>query len=154
MVPKHGLRQDRAMPISILKSSRTREKKSLSKEETEAQKLLQKDLTDEPCELEQFLMRVGKIILNLETKLSRFEATNKKLVEAYEQSSDTEAAEQFQSVDADLIEGIIDKISELKVLKEAVEKKCRESEARYSLSLEQRVREVQEQMKHPVTHQK
>lgn len=133
------------MPISSLKSGRTREKESLSKEQTEAQKLLQKDLNDDPRELEQFLMQVGKVILNLETKLSRFEATNKKLVEVYEQSSDTEAAEQFQSVldgDADFIEGIIDKISELKVLKEAVEKKCKESEARHNPSLEQRVREV------------
>ena len=72
---------------------------------------------------------------SLETKLSRFEATNEKLVETYEQNSDTEAAEQFQSVldgDADFIEGIINKISELKVLEEAVEKKkCKESEARY-----------------------
>ena len=45
-------------------------------------------------------------------------------MEAYEQSSNTEsaeAAEQFQSVldgDADFIEGIIDKILELKVLKD------------------------------------
>jgi len=139
------------MPISSLKSSRTREKKSLSKEETEAQKLLQKDLNDDPRELEQFLMRIGKILLNLKTKLSRFGATNKKLVEAYEQSSDTEAAEQFQSIldeDADFIEGIIDKISKLKVLKEAVEKKRKESEARHNPSLEQRAREVQEQTKH------
>jgi len=125
-----------------------REKRRVCQKSTKA---FQKDLNDDPHELEQFLMWIGKILLNLKTKLSRFEVTNEKLVEAYEQSSDTEAAEKFQPVldgDADFIEGIIDKISELKVLKEAVERKHRESEARHNPSLDQRVREVQEQMKH------
>ena len=54
-------------------------------------------------------------------------------MEAYDQGNDTEAAEQFQTVldeDTELTEGIIDKISQLKVVKEEVEKKRREMEAR------------------------
>ena len=140
------------MPIiSSLKSSRTREKKGLLKEETEAQKLLQKELNDDPREIGQFLMLVGKVLLNLETKLTRLEATTEKLVEAYDQGTDTEAAEQFQNVldeDTEFTEGIIDKISQLKVLKEEVGKKRREMEAHQNLSLEQRVTQVQEQVKH------
>ena len=87
----------------------------------------------------------------METKLTRLEATNEKLVEAYDQGTDTEAAVQFQNVldeDTDFTEGIIDKISQLKVLKEEVEKKRREMEARHNPSLEHRVTQVQEQVKH------
>ena len=36
--------------------------------------------------------------MNLETKLSRLESTNDKLIEAYEQSNDNEGAEQFQGI--------------------------------------------------------
>ena len=106
--------------ISSLKSSRTREKKSLLKEETEAQELLQKE-NDDTQEIGQFLMLVGKVLLNLETKLARLEATNEKLMEAYDQGNDAEAAEQFQNVldeDTELTKVIIDKISQLKVFKE------------------------------------
>jgi len=137
------------MPIiSGLKSSHTREKKSLLKEESEAQELLQRELNDDTREIGQFLLLVGKVLLNLETKLARLEATNEKLVEAYDQSSDTKAAEQFQKVldeDLDFTEGIIDKISELKVLKEEAEKKWKEIEAHNNLSLEA---QVQEKVKH------
>jgi len=41
---------------------------------------------------------IGKALLNLETKLTRLETANEKLVEAYEQAKDTEATEQFQTM--------------------------------------------------------
>ena len=130
-----------------------REKKGSLKKESEAQKLLQKELTDDTREIGQFLLLVGKVLLkfNLETKLARLEATYEKLVEVYNQGIDTEAAVQFQNVldeDTDFIEGIIDKISQLQVLKEEVEKKRREMEAHHNSSLEQRVTQVQELVKH------
>ena len=59
-------------------------------------------------------------------KLGRLEAINEKLVDAYDQGVDPEAAEQFQTVldkDHEFTYNIIDKISQLKVLKEEVEKK-------------------------------
>ena len=37
-------------------------------------------------------MFVGKVLLNLDTKLARLEATNENLVEAYDQGNDAEAA--------------------------------------------------------------
>ena len=95
-------------------------------------------------------MVIGKVLLNLETKLTRLEATNEKLIEAYDQSNDTEAVKHFQQVldeDSELTDNIIDKISQLKVLKEEAEKKRREIEASQSLSLEQRVTQVQEQVR-------
>ena len=54
-------------------------------------------------------------------------------MEPYDQNNDTEAPEQFQNVldeDTKFTDGIIDKISQLKVLKEKIEKKCRELETR------------------------
>lgn len=84
--------------ISSLKSSRTREKKCLVKEETEAQRLLQSELSDDPQEIGWSLLLIGKVLLNLETKLGRLEAINEKLVDAYDQGNDPEAAEQFQAV--------------------------------------------------------
>ena len=85
-------------------------------------------------------MGIGKVLLNLETKLTRLEAINEKLMEAYDQSTDTEAAENFQKVldeDIELTDRIIDKVSQLKVLKEA-EKKPREIEASQGSNLEQK----------------
>ena len=41
-------------------------------------------------------MGIGKVLLNLETKLARLEAMNEKLMEPYDQSTDTEAAESLQ----------------------------------------------------------
>jgi len=46
-------------------------------------------------DLLKFKFLIGKVLLNLETKLTRLETTNEKLAEAYEQAKDTEAAEQF-----------------------------------------------------------
>ena len=78
------------------------------------------------------IMVIGKALLNLETKLRRLEATNEKLLEAYDQSTDTEASEHFQQVlneDSKLTKRIIDKISQLKALKEEAEMISREIEA-------------------------
>jgi len=71
-------------------------------------------------------MSIKKILLNLETKLSRLETANEKLADAYDQSDDVEAAEQFQSVldeESEFTDGIIVKISQLKILKGEVERK-------------------------------
>ena len=38
---------------------------------------------------------IGKVLLNLETKVAKLETTNEKLADVYEQAEDTEAAEQF-----------------------------------------------------------
>ena len=49
---------------------------------------------------------------------------NDKLAEAYEQNEDTDGAEQFQTTldeDSELVDGIIDKMSQLKILKEELE---------------------------------
>ena len=127
--------------ISSLKSNRTREKKALLKEETEAKKVLQTPCTSDPVEAERLLMSVGKITLNLEKKLSRLEIASEKLAEAYGQSEDAVAAEQFQTIldeDSELVDGIIDKISQLKILKEELERKCKESEGRTGQNVEQR----------------
>ena len=134
--------------ISSLKSNRTREKKALLKEEADAQRVLQTLCPSDPTEIEQQLMSVGKII-NLEKRLSRLEMANDKLAEAYEQNEDTDGAEQFQTTldeDSELVDGIIDKMSQLKILKEELERKRKESESRIDQSLERRLTQMQEQV--------
>ena len=115
------------MPIiSTLKSSRTREKRALLKEETEAQRILQTDFNDDRTEIRSHLLSIGKVLLNLEMKLSRLELANEKLSEAYEQANDTEGAEQFQLTldeESEVIDGVIDKVSQLKILKEELEQR-------------------------------
>ena len=104
------------------------------KEEAEAQKILQKDFaTADRTEIVHHLLAIGKVLLNLETKLSRLELANEKLNEAYEQNSDLEGAEQFQLIldeESEVIDGVIDKVSQLKVLKEELEQRRRGSEVR------------------------
>ena len=83
--------------------------------------------------------------MNLETKLARLEAANDKLADAYE----TDAAEQLQGMlneESEFTDGIIGKISQLKLLKETVERKRREMEATQSQSLENRLSRMQEQV--------
>ena len=124
---------------SSLKSARTREKKTLLKEETEAERILQAEFTGDSTEIGRHLLVIGKILMNLEMKLSRLESTNDKLIEAYEQSNDNEGAEQFQGIldeDSEIIDGIIDKVSQLKVLKGELEQRRRESDGRRRGSLE------------------
>lgn len=75
------------MPIiSTLKSSCTRERRALIKEETEAQKLLQEKCSNNLEEVSRLHMAVGKVLLNLEVKLSRLESANDKLTDAFEQN--------------------------------------------------------------------
>ena len=64
-------------------------------------------------------------------KLGWLESANEKLIEAYEQSEDQEGAEQFQNIldeEAELIDGILTRISKLKILKGEVERKHSEIE--------------------------
>lgn len=124
--------------ISNLKSARTREKKALIKEESEAQKLIQADCGNGLQDILKYLMSVGKVLMNLEAKLGRLELANEKLVEAYEQNKDQEGAEQFQGIldeEAELIDVALTRISELKILKGEVERKRNEIEKAQSRTL-------------------
>ena len=58
-------------------------------EETEANELLQRDWrSGEPQELERVFQSIGKVLLNLETKLTRLETAYHKLADAYEQNEE------------------------------------------------------------------
>ena len=118
--------------ISTLKSSRTREKRALIKEQGETEELLQTDPSDNPQENLKLSLSIGKVLLNLETKLKRLETANDKLAEAFEQGEDMEAAEQFQTTldeESELIDNTITQISRLKLVKEELERRRRESES-------------------------
>ena len=109
-----------------MKSSRTREKRALIKEEAEAQKLMQADVDDDLPKVVKSLMLVGKVLMNLDAKLSRLESANERVIEALEQNDDTEGSEQFQKVldeEAELIDDVVSRISELKILKGELERK-------------------------------
>ena len=67
----------------------------LLKEEAEAQRVLQLEVTGDSTEVRRHLSLIEKVLLNLETKLSRLESTNDKLIEAYEKNNDNDGAEQF-----------------------------------------------------------
>jgi len=84
--------------LSSLKSNRTRAKTALAKEEEETNTLLQSELTElnDDREIDRYLLSIGKVILNLETKLARLEMANEKLMDALEQNEDTTLAEEFQ----------------------------------------------------------
>ncbi|XP_065908838.1 uncharacterized protein [Dysidea avara] len=136
--------------LSTLKSNRTRAKNALTREEQEANELLQQEwISSSEQEIVKFFLMIGKAILNLETKLSRFEAANEKLMDAIEAESNSEAATEFQATldeDSELIDNIINKVSQLKTLKDEVERKRREAETSQSQNLERRLTQVQEQM--------
>jgi len=71
------------------------------------------------------------------------------LVEALEESEDTEAIEQFQGTldkESEMIDDIIGKISQLKVMKEETERKRKALESSHVPELEQRITQVQEQV--------
>ena len=143
-----------AMPaLSSLKSNRTRAKTALAKEEAEANTLLQRELTElnEHREIDRYLLSISKVILNLETKLARLETANEKSIDALEQSEETTLTEEFQFTldeDAELTDEVIDKLSQLKLLKEEVEKRQRLSTSRQSQRLEEGLQQVQEQIRH------
>ena len=61
-------------------------------------------------------MLIGKVLLNLETKLSRLEVANDRLADAYDAGDDAEATRQFHVTldeDVEFIDGIISKVSQL-----------------------------------------
>ena len=96
-----------------LKSSHTRERRALIRENSKADTLVQTEFSNDPQEMLKLSSLIGKVLLNLETKLVRLETANDKLAEAYEQAEDTDAAEQFQTTldeDSDLIENTITNI--------------------------------------------
>lgn len=87
--------------------------------------------------------------LNLETKLTRLEAANDKLSDAYEVGGDSEGAKQFHTTldeDSELINNIIGKLSQLRALKEELERKRRELESSHTQGLEWRLTQIQEQV--------
>ena len=87
--------------------------------------------------------------MNLETKLARLEVANDKLVDAYEQSEEVKAAEQFQTAlneETEFTDGILDRISQLKILRETVERKKGEADASRCQSVEQQLTRMQEQV--------
>ena len=101
------------------------------KEETEAQKLLQAECGDDLQSTLKYLMSVGKVLMNLVVKLGQLESANKKLIEEYEQSEDQEGAGQFQTTldeEAELIDGVLNGIFELKILEGEGERKRNEIE--------------------------
>ena len=125
----------------------------MAKEEAEANTLLQRELTElnEHSKIDRYLLSIGKVILNLETKLARLETANEKLIDALEQNEDTTLTEEFQSTldeDAELTDEVIDKLSQLKLLKEEVEKRQRLTTSRQSQRLEEGLQQVQEQIRH------
>jgi len=135
--------------VTTLKSSRTREKKALIRERTEASVLLQAEWTDNPQEMLKLHLSIGQALLSLETKLTRLEAANDKLVDALEQAEDDEVMQQFQTTldeESELIDDTITKMSQLKVMKEEIEKKRKDLEGLQDRDLEHRVTRVQEQV--------
>ena len=136
--------------LSTLKSNRTRAKNALAKEEQEANELLQQELSSiNEQQIMKYSLSIGKSILSLETKLTRLEVANDKLMDAYEEESNSEASAEFQSIleqDSEFMDSVIDKVSQLKVLKEEVERKRRELDTSHTQNLEQRLTQVQEQM--------
>jgi len=70
---------------------------------------------NEEREVDRSLLLIGKVILNLETKLTCLEVANEKLADAFEQNEDNHLAEEFQTLleeDVDFTDGITDKISQ------------------------------------------
>jgi len=123
----------------------------LAKEE--ANTLLQNELTElnEDREIDRYLLSIGKVILNLETKLVRLETANEKLMDALEQNEDTTSAKEFQNTldeDAELTDVVIGKLLQLKMLREEVEKRQRFTSSRQSQKLEEGLQQVQEQIRH------
>ena len=136
--------------LSTLKSNRTRAKNTLAREEGEANELLQQEWRENnEQQIVRFCLTIGKVILNLETKLARLEVANDRLMDAYDSGNDSEAATEFHTTleeDSELMDNIISKISQLKTLKEEVERKRKEFETSETQNLERRLTQMQEQM--------
>jgi len=124
-------------------------KKALIREGTEAGVILQAEWNNNPQELLKLSLSVGQVLLSSETKLAMLEAANDKLVEALEQAEDNEAMQQLQTMldeESELIDDTITKMSQLKVMKEEVERKRKDLESLQDQDLEHRVTRVQEQV--------
>ena len=136
--------------LSTLKGNRTRAKTALVRQEAEANELLQRDTTDaDEHQINQLCLLVGKVTLNLETKLTRLEVANDKLADAYEAAGNTESARQFETVleeDGEFIDNIIGRVSQLRTLKEELERKRRELASSHTQGLERRLTQIQEQV--------
>lgn len=114
------------------------------KEETEAEKILLTEFTSDVTEIGRHLLVIGKVLLNLETKLVRPESANDKLAEAYEQNNDNEGAETVLDEEGEMIGGIIDKVPQLKVLQGELERRRRESDGRHTVKLERATDQVRQ----------
>jgi len=68
--------------LSTLKSNRTRARNTLAKEEQEANELLQDISQINEQQFMKHSLSIGKLILSLETKLTRLETANDKLMDA------------------------------------------------------------------------
>ena len=92
----------------------------------ETRELMQADVDDDLPKVVKSLLLVGKVLINLDAKLSRLESANEKVIEELEQNDEPESSEQFQGVldeEAELIDGVVSRISELKILKGELERK-------------------------------
>ncbi|XP_065899645.1 uncharacterized protein [Dysidea avara] len=70
-------------------------------------------------------------------------------MDAYDEENNSEASAEFQTAldqDSEFMDNVVDKVSQLKVLKDEVERKRRELETSHTQNLEQRLTQVQEQM--------
>ena len=111
--------------VSTLKSSFARKKRALIKEEGEAQKLLLEKHSNNLEDVIRLHLATGMILINLETKRSRVELPNEKVIEACESNNDTTSAEQFQKEldeDTESMDIVFSRTSELKVMKEELER--------------------------------
>ena len=76
-------------------------------------------------------------------------AANDKLADTYEAEGDNESARQFHAAldkDSNFVVNIIGKISQLRLLKEELERRRTEPESRHMEGLEWRLTEIQEQV--------
>jgi len=110
--------------MPVITNSCRKVRRALIKEQTEAKVVLQADLTEDPPELLKLNLSIGKVVLDLQfkqMKLTQLEAANAKLIEALEHSEDSEATEQFKNTlheESEMIDDVISKILQLKVMKE------------------------------------
>jgi len=69
----------------------------LTQEEQEANELLQQEWdSSSDQKIVKFSLMIGKAILNLETKFSRLETTNDKLMDTFDAEGDSKAASECQ----------------------------------------------------------
>ena len=80
---------------------------------------------------------------------------NDKLADAYEAGGDNESARQLEAMldeDSEFIDNIIGKVSQLRSMKEELERKRRELESSHAQGLERRLTQIQEQVTSMQSH--